>query len=203
MGIDYEKLLNDHSMIERVGSFSPPLRKGFGENRIENRIQKRISRELYSKRVSIAKEMLLSDSTDTREVVYSALVKNGISPHSVDYYEDYIQLLVDRQGGWDRWRSVVSKEISVFNYSRASLRNPMVILILWLMFSTALGTTLPDNMLMSAITLTMTLFGLTVFSVYTGFYVLPTYRRNIQESIGENKKSTDMFFPYNKVKSYI
>lgn len=197
----YINMLKNGSMIERVGSFKPPLRKGFSANRGENRIQKKMAQKLYSKRVEIAKSMANSTSTNTREVVYSALVSSGISPNSVDYYDEYIQVLVDRQGGWDRWRKIVIDELSMFYYLKKTMRNPLSIVITWFMLTIATSGVFPNHQWSPYIPVTMTAMGIVFVSFYFG-QLYPEYRKNVYSLIGDNNKDVDNFFSYSRVRQF-
>lgn len=104
--------LSQGSMIERIGSYKPPRRPGYAVNRQELKLQDNVAKKLYNKRVKLARHMSLNPSGDIKEIVYSALVANGISPHSVVKFEDYIELLVQRQGGIKRWKSQVDDEVT-------------------------------------------------------------------------------------------
>ena len=98
-----EEMLSQGSMIERIGSFLPPFRPGYSMSKYEIKVQKNVARKLYNKRIKLAEVMSAPHGKDSASLVVNpALVSSGISPNSVQKYDEYIELLSQKQGGWKR-----------------------------------------------------------------------------------------------------
>lgn len=195
----YQSCLNDGGMIERCGSFMPPTRKGYTANRSELHIQKNVAKKIYEKRLSLARHMAQSTSYDTQEIVYSALVHAGISPHSARYYDDYIQLLVDRQGGWDRWRTAVQYEVDAVEYARGKVRIPLVYVTLWMLFSLAVIGMINNSSLWEGLSIIMAIIMIAVVGCVSWFVIYKNrmhLAHIVQEYVGQRGKKTEEFFTY-------
>lgn len=197
-----ESMLNEGSMIERIGSFIPPLRPGFSETKHEISIQKKVAKKLYSKRVQLAEKMSSSPEKDTRGIVYPALISCGISPHSVQKYEEYIELLATRQGGWTRWKSRVSDECAELNAEKRKIAIPasifITIMFVSLLFSFVGVAQFPDSTYYFIIPLTIAVCGITYGTAYV-YPLLSHGKKSISRIAGENNKPVKDFLPATKV----
>lgn len=197
------EMLSEGSMVERIGSFLPPHRPGFDTTRYEVRVQESVAKKLYDKRVTIARRMASSPSKDIDTVVNSALVSCDISPNSVTHYDKYIMLLVERQGGWDRWRSQIHDEINRIDEAKKSIRKTMIPIILALILSLIVGglgnNYLPNSNYFFLVPTIMTILTI-VYASSIGSRKVSEQKGIIEEAAGSRKKQPKDFFPYTKVR---
>lgn len=193
-----QERIKSRSMIDNIGSYLPPTRRGRAINQFELRLQKRVAVTLHKKRVGIAKYLYNSDSTDVKEAVYPALVASGISPHSVEGYEDYILMLVNQQGGWSSYRSMLGDELEKAEYATGNIRKILVMFIWWVLMVMIAGGVasrlLPDTTVGAIIPSLL----LTVVVVAFSFYQWPTLKKMIalrDEAAGGKKVNPDEFIP--------
>lgn len=196
-------MLSEGSMIERIGSYLPPVRPGYDMTKIELRVQNSVAKKLYNKRVTLARRMANSPSKDIETVVYSALVSCDISPYSVVNYDRYIQTLVDRQGGWDRWRNQVRDEIDRIDNAKRSIARIMIPIIAALIISMIVGaignTMLKDVEYFFMVPAVMTII-VVAYASSIGSRKIKNHKAVITETAGPRTKSPDAFFPHTKVR---
>lgn len=99
-------------IIEKIGSYKPKKRPGYEAVKREEKIQKNSAMELYSKRLEVSHA--LSENIDSglgyKKSAIAALVKNGLSPHSYDGWDEYVRFLSNEEGGYDLLSKKIGKE---------------------------------------------------------------------------------------------
>lgn len=190
------------SMIERIGSYKPPMRPGFSVNRQELKLQDRVARTLYNKRAKLARHMAYSTSTSIKEIVYSSLIANDISPHSVVHYEDYIDLLIQRQGGLKRWRAQVNDELDQIKGAKKDIFKAFLPVFVLLVVSAITGHItqhyIPDTVISTFIPATLTIAGIS-YGVIKSRRIAVEKREIITQLSGSKKKKVDDFVSHRKL----
>lgn len=197
-----EEMLSQGSMIERIGSFLPPFRPGYSMSKYEIKVQKNVARKLYNKRISLARNMSQSQSDSTSLVVNPALVSCGISPNSVQKYNEYISLLSQRQGGWARWKNQVEEELDRYYAARKEIIKVMVIIICILVLSLVVGgvgnAVFPDVEYFFLVPTIIT-FSALLYATLFGYKKVRKNMDIIIQATGDKKKRVEDFFPYTKL----
>ena len=114
----YNKMLDDGPLMERIGSFEPPRRKGYEKISREMKMQDSLAKNLYLKREKIAQSLVESRNEEIQVALNKALVSNGLSPNSYKYWDNYMNLLIRREGGWDIFIKNLENELHVVQRSR-------------------------------------------------------------------------------------
>lgn len=200
---DVEQRLSQGSMVERIGSFLPPFRPGYGLSKHEIRLQKSVARKLYNKRIKVARVMSAPHGKDSAALVTTpSLVSAGISPHSIQKYDEYIELLSQRQGGWKRWKKHVASELETYDKARKEIIKQIGIIIAILAISLivgAIGNTFFFNVEYFFIIPTVITFCAIVYASLFGYKKVKANKAIIEKSVGSKKKKVDDFFPYSKL----
>ena len=84
----YNSMLSDGPLIERIGSFEPPRRKGYEKISREMRMQDSLAKNLYLKREKVAQTLVDSKNDELQIALNKSLVSNGLSPNSYKYWDD-------------------------------------------------------------------------------------------------------------------
>ena len=119
-GRDIESRMTEGSLIERMSSYQPPLRKGHITTKKEYSIQKRVAKSLYGKRYKIAKAIVEKsyETGSARGALVSGIVSVGIPPNSAPGWINWVELLISREGGWDIFVMRLEKELDIVEYYR-------------------------------------------------------------------------------------
>lgn len=198
-----EEMLSQGSMIERIGSFLPPFRPGYSMSKYEIKVQKNVARKLYNKRIKLAEVMSAPHGNDSASLVVNpALVSSGISPNSVQKYDEYIELLSQRQGGWKRWKAQVSEELDRYHAARKEIMKTMGTIISILTLSLIVGgvgnAAFPDVEYFFIIP-TLITFSALIYAALFGYKKVKKNMDIIFETTGGRKKRVEDFFPYTKL----
>lgn len=194
----YQKMLSEGSLVERIGSFEPPKRKGYIKSKREEKIRDSLARELYLKREKIAQSIIENEREDTQVALNKALVSNGLSPNSYKYWDDYVRLLVKREGGWNIFVKALENNLSEVHVARKNYVISLSLFIIGMLASIALFSRLYGSWW--GISIAIGLVGVSCASFV--FYHLPMaqeYRSVKDHCLGDDKKRTDGFYPYSRV----
>ena len=190
------------SFIERVGSFYPPARPGFGDSKHERNISRRVAEKLYSRRVKIAQHFNSNSGAPHKEKCISALVSAGISPHSVSRWDDYIELLVSHQGGWTLVHRELEQDFQEISYLTKSAAYRIAVAVVLYLAAVLAGNMYGGMIHNYWMTMIMLAIPMALFWVYYFFVVSPilSHLRKAKKRIyGKKKKDVREFYPYYRV----
>lgn len=197
---------SDMPLIEKMFSYSPDYRPGYGEGKREERIKNNLAKNFYSKRVSISESIVQNrlHHESPREILIAALIENRMPPSVFTVWIDYIQFLSDRYGGWDLFIQELADSIYQTQYIKDKIKNYFIFNIT-LYFSLVMlnsTTTLYDGNIKTIVALGLMFVFTYIFVVHSSDYF--KHKKFIfKEVSGDSGKRVKDFIKETIVKSYI
>lgn len=194
----YNKMLDDGPLMERIGSFEPPRRKGYEKISREMKMQDSLAKNLYLKREKIARSLVESRNEEIQIALNKALVSNNLSPNSYKYWDNYMNLLIRREGGWDIFIKNLENELHAVQKSRQKYSISLIFFIIGMFSSIIIFSRLYGQWWGILLAVLAVAFSCAIFA----FYHLPRsieYKEAKEKYLGNYKKNPEDFYPYTQV----
>jgi len=194
----YNEIISHGPIIERIGSFEPPRRKGYEKISREMKMQDSLAKNLYLKREKVAQSLVDAKNEELQIALNKALVSNNLSPNSYKYWDDYMRLLIQREGGWDVFIRNLESELNIVQKSRQQYSISLIIFIIGMFSSIIIFSRLYGQWWGITLAILTVAASCAVFA----FYHLPRsirYKEAKEKHLGNYKKKPEDFYPYTQV----
>lgn len=194
----YNSMLSDGPLIERIGSFEPPRRKGYEKISREMRMQDSLAKNLYLKREKVAQTLVDSKNDELQIALNKSLVSNGLSPNSYKYWDDYMRILIKREGGWEIFIKNLEDDLNILHNARKHYSISLIIFTIGMLASMILFSRLYGQWWGIVSAILVVAASCAVFA----FYHLPRsikYKEAKEKYLGDYKKNPEDFYPYTQI----
>lgn len=194
----YKDMLSEGSLIERIGSFEPPRRKDYEKISRELKMQDSLAKNLYLKREQVAQSLVDAKDDDIQVALNKSLVANKLSPNSYKYWDEYMRILISREGGWDIFIQSLENELSIVQNARKHYSISLIIFVIGMIASIVFFSRLYGSWVGILLAVLTVAASCAVFA----FYHLPRsleYKEAKEKYLGDYKKRPDDFYPYTQV----
>ena len=186
------RIIADCHPIEMVGTFYPDKRKGYSESRAELSLARKSARRIYERRGVLAKNLVQFRREDSKTAVNMALTRSSLSPVTYSGYHRYIQLIAERNGGWDRYMDMLDRDLHHIKESRSRFMTRALVALAAYIISFIVVLALPMGATMEGI----------VFGALTAAFAIASYiwvrpvaiaARENRAKMGPNSTDYDTF----------
>lgn len=135
-----DHIREEFNVMCQVAAYHPPIRRGQQVNRRELKMQRTASSMIYSKRSSLARNIVIQNREflennpefsipgleDRKAILNKAMIASKLSPVTNMGWIDYMLVLSDEYGGWSNLIHALELEVNKEDYFSRTIKNNII-----------------------------------------------------------------------------